>query len=268
MKLLIVSDLHSNPVGVQAVWEKERDADIICAAGDYSDYGPDPVGAIRWVRSHEVQAVYGNHDHRVLKTWHEGKFREVPDGSFCWVHDNCCRIGPEEAAFLESLPQSLCFEADGIAYMMQHQYGPRYETIESRYHFDKYWAEHYTGRTVPGQPRRMIFGHTHRQMLVSFGEDALWFNPGSASYRRPDEPSKDAFYAVIEDGKIRFGHVPYEKADLNSEVERLKPRLRWDEYHVAHYFFGMREEDGADDEWMEMAKAHFSAENHKPLESG
>ena len=266
MKLLILSDLHSNPVGARAILDREPDVDAIYAAGDYSDYGPDPAGAIGWIREHGVRAVYGNHDHRVLKTWHEGTYMDVPDGSVCWVHHNCRLLTPGDAAFLESLPRSICFEADGIAYMMQHQYGPRYETIESQYHFDKYWAENYTGSVVPGQPRRMIFGHTHRQMLVRFGEDALWFNPGSASYRRPDEPSKDAFYAVVADGRIRFGHVPYEKASLNREVERMKPRLRWDEYHVAHYFFGMREEDGPDDEWMNMAREHFSAENHKPLQ--
>ena len=266
MKILIISDLHANPVGVRAIWEKEKDVDAVYAAGDYSDYGPDPSGAIGWIRDHGVHAVYGNHDQRVLKTLREGQYDAVADGSLCWVHRNCQLITPEEAGFLENLPRSISFEADGIAYLMQHQYGPRYEIIESRFHFDKYWAENYTGPARPGQKRRMIFGHTHRQMMVAFGEDALWFNPGSTSYRRPDEPSKDAFYAVIEDGEISFRHVPYEKAALNAEVEQLKPRLRWDEYHVAHYFFGVPESDGPDDAWVEMVKAHFSAENHKPLE--
>lgn len=265
MKLLIVSDLHANPQGIRAIWEKEKDADAIYAAGDYSDYGPDPVAAIGWIRDHGVHAVYGNHDKRVIKTYREGSYHDVPKDRYSWVHYNCQVMGESDVAFLESLPQHICFEADGIAYMIQHQYGPRYEIIESQYHFDKYWAENYTGPTRPGQERRMIFGHTHRQMIMQFA-NGLWLNPGSASYRRPDEPSKDAFYAVIKNGVISLRHTPYDAAPLNAVVEQLKP-VMWDaEYHVAHYFFGMTEADGPDDAWMEMAKAHFSKENHKPME--
>ena len=78
MKLLIVSDLHANPQGIRAIWEKEGNADAIYAAGDYSDYGPDPVAAIGWIRDHGVHAVYGNHDKRVLKTYRAGDYHDIP----------------------------------------------------------------------------------------------------------------------------------------------------------------------------------------------
>ncbi len=89
----------------------------------------------------------------------------------------------------------------------------------------------------------MIFGHSHRQGILQFS-DGLWLNPGSASYRRPDEPSKDAFYAVIENGVISLRHTPYDASPLNAVTESLRDELAEGEYRVAHFFFGMTEADG------------------------
>ena len=44
MKALIISDIHSNIYGLEAVYKKEKDSDIIYCAGDLVDYGPFPKG--------------------------------------------------------------------------------------------------------------------------------------------------------------------------------------------------------------------------------
>ncbi len=257
MKLLIISDLHANAEGVRAILAQEKDVDAIYGAGDYVDYGPDPCGSIAWVREYGVRAVHGNHDHRLIRTWNENRFRGLPKDEKWWVHYNCELLSQEEVDWLTALPTHLCFEADGIAYLMQHQYGERYEIIESQFHFDEYWDRHYTLPMKPGQPRRMIFGHSHRQAMTVFPDGSLWLNPGSASYRRPDEPSKDAFYAVIEDGEISFRHVPYDRAWLFAETVRLRPTMKEEEYHVAEFFFGWQESDGPDYPWLAFIKDHF-----------
>ena len=250
MKLLIISDLHSNVEGVKAIWAKESDADAVYMAGDQVDYGTDPVATIDWVRSHGVHCVRGNHDDRLLRVWSEGRYAQMDPEHFAWVHHNCCRLDEERIAYLRGLPMHLSFIADGYAYLMTHRYGDAYQIIESRYHFDRYWEEHFDLAGAEGLPRRMIFGHSHRQQIMCFGEDRLWLNPGSASYRRPDEPSKDAFYARITDGKITLHHVTYDRRPLYEEARRVRPMMMDDEWRVADFFFGWREEDGPDTAWI------------------
>lgn len=58
----------------------------------------------------------------------------------------------------------------------------------------------------------MIFGHTHRRCVHQLEDDALWLNPGSVSYRRPDDHDKRAHYMIIEDGRILFRAVAYDRS--------------------------------------------------------
>ena len=58
----------------------------------------------------------------------------------------------------------------------------------------------------------MIFGHSHRQCEHILQGDRLWLNPGSISYRRPDDPDKSAQYMLIEDGEISFRSCPYDRS--------------------------------------------------------
>lgn len=49
MKALILSDIHSNIYALEAIWNKERDSDLILCAGDLVDYGPFPQEVLAWV---------------------------------------------------------------------------------------------------------------------------------------------------------------------------------------------------------------------------
>lgn len=249
MKLLILSDLHSNVEGVRAILKAEGRADAIYAAGDLVDYGTDPAGTIAWVRENGVRCVRGNHDDRLIGIYRQGGYEGLPRERYAWVHHNCERLSPCDVDFLESLPAHLSFTADGFEYLMSHRCGEGYATIDSQYHFERYWEEHFSLPHAPGAQRRMIFGHSHRQLVQRHDDRSLWLNPGSASYRRPDEPSKDAFYAVIEDGAISLRHVPYDRAPLAREVQRVRPFLMPEEWHVANFFFCQSEADGPDTPW-------------------
>ncbi len=52
-----------------------------------------------------------------------------------------------------------------------------------------------------------------------------WLNPGSASYRRPDDPDKTAHYATITDGEIRLKQIPY---DRKPQFEKAKEFINTD----------------------------------------
>lgn len=278
MKILIISDMHSNPEALRSIMKAEGRADRIYFAGDFVDYGPDPSGAVKLAESLEIQGVCGNHDRRLVRVFDSEEYREsnttgrmdsvygpvkIDAPNIRWVDLNCGRareistgtclstVDADDLQFLRSLPRTMSFTADGIAYLMSHQYDDGYGTIQTQYHFDKFWDEHFDLAGCEGMPRRMIFGHTHRQLVVKISEDRLWMNPGSISYRRPDDPSKDAFYIAISDGIIEMKHVPYQRDELYKAVLAAKPMLHPDELRVAEFFFGKDETDGPDFEWLD-----------------
>ena len=219
MKLLIISDIHANVTALEAVLRDAGAVDDVYCAGDYVDYGTDPREAIAWVKSHGVHCVIGNHDRHLLQVRRSGEV-EAFRGTrrWKWVHDNCARMAEEDFAFLESLPEHLSFTADGFDYVMQHQMKDgSYDVPESLQAFDACWEQWYSG-PASSRPRRMIFGHTHRRCVHQLDNGALWLNPGSVSYRRPDDDDKRAHYMVIEDGRICFRAVPYERGAMLGRV--------------------------------------------------
>lgn len=164
--------------------------------------------------------------------------KNVEDGKYKWVHYNCEQLNNQGIRWLKQLPETAYFEADGWKYGIAHQYDSGYGTIESRYAFDKYWAEHYGTDNVGN--RRLIFGHTHRQCIHILGDGMEWLNPGSASYRRPDDPDKTAHYATITDGEIRLKQIPY---DRKPQFEKAKEFISTDkmmrtEIQDFMFFFG------------------------------
>ena len=86
----------------------------------------------------------------------------------------------------------------------------------------------------------MIFGHTHRQCIHTLGEGMEWINPGSISYRRPDDPDKTAHYAVILDGKIQLKSIAYDRTLQLAEAKRFlkNDRMMRTELQDFMFFFG------------------------------
>ena len=70
MKVLVVSDVHANIAALNTILEKEADYDILCCAGDYTDYGIYPTEVIERFRNlKNAHLVYGNHDLHVINTY-------------------------------------------------------------------------------------------------------------------------------------------------------------------------------------------------------
>lgn len=242
MKVLILSDIHANFTALQAVLQDAGQVDQIWCAGDLVDYGICPHETVAWFRTHEVQCVSGNHDRHLLHILQTGEteaYRGTP--MYKWVHDNCERVTPEDIHYLEQLPMHLSLQADGIAYLLQHQMmegSLAYQMPESLHAFDDFWQTWYTGSAC--DERRMIFGHTHRRCVHQLDDRVLWLNPGSVSYRRPDDPDKRAHYMTIEDGVIHFHAVSYDRSD---SLKRAMAYVRsggmmTTELQDAMFFFG------------------------------
>jgi putative phosphoesterase len=237
MKALIISDIHSNIVALEAIWKREKDSDVIYCAGDLVDYGPYPKEVIAWVREHRVICVKGNHDEKVVRLYRrQEELWSVADEERTWAHDNAQKLDEDDIAFLDGLPESVTFSIASTGYSMQHMYRD-YETIQSLHAYREFW-ERQTKEPIRSMPeKRLIFGHTHRRCVHYLSDDELWMNPGSVSYRRPDDPCKQAHYITITDGKIELKGINYDRSTLLQAT--LNTPLKYQgEREVALFFFG------------------------------
>jgi putative phosphoesterase len=213
MKILVISDLHSNIHALEAIWSKETDSDLICCGGDLVDYGPYPKEVLDWVRAHDVRVVMGNHDRAVARQYRQGRFLEtLPREDRRWVNHNISQLDEGDIAYLEGLPLISTFSADGYEYGLthMHQGDNGYGELKSLNQYEAFRQARFAGAPYS----RLIMGHTHRQGVHYLKDDLLWLNPGSVSYRRPDDPDKAAHYATITDGKISLGQVPFDHGHL------------------------------------------------------
>ena len=242
MRLLIISDIHSNLSALEAIASDAGSVDDIYCAGDFVDYGTDPCGAIRWVREHGVHCVIGNHDRHLIDIAGTDEARKLRGTDrWKWVHDNIEKMRPGDLEFLKALPVHIRFSADGADYILQHQMlDNSYAMPETVEQFDDCWTRWSGG---DAGVRRLIFGHTHRRCVHQLDDRRLWLNPGSASYRRRDENDKRAHYMLITGGRITFHAVEYDRSGMYAETleyER-KGTMAEDQIKVAKFFFGSDE---------------------------
>jgi len=222
MKTLLLSDVHANVVALEAIRAKERDADRIYCAGDLVDWGPFPREVIAWMQAHDVIGVRGNHDDVVIKRARSGEAAAAraaceAGGEITWMDHNASLLTETEIAYLEALPLARPIEIDGVTYGLTHLYRG-YEEIVSLAVFDEFSRTLFPGAARGEGVKRMIFGHTHRQAIRHLAEDRLWLNPGSISYRRPDDPDQTAHYALIEDGRLSLKRLDYDRRPVMEAV--------------------------------------------------
>jgi len=112
-----------------------------------------------------------------------------------------------------------------------------YQEIVSTTAFDEFCLDIFTANKAI-KITRLIFGHTHRQAVRYLSDDLLWLNPGSVSYRRPDDPDQSAHYATINDGVLSLKRASFDLRPLRRYVNGIS--LKESERDVAEWFFGYR----------------------------
>lgn len=162
MRILVISDIHSNLSALQAVLEKCGRYDAVWCLGDLVGYGPDPNECIAKVRSlPNLHCVLGNHDAAVLGRMNEATFNHEAGLAINWTRRV---LSAESQSFLTSLA-----ETDVIEDVTLVHGSPRNPVWE-------YLTDYPTAlQTFPFYKTRLCFvGHTH--------VPALWEeNPGEHS---------------------------------------------------------------------------------------
>ena len=101
MRFLILSDIHANWEGLQAVLDRAGGAyeQVLCC-GDVVGYGADPDLAAEWVRDHAAATVRGNHDKACAGLEDLEWFSPAARASALWTQ---ATMKPENLDYLRAL---------------------------------------------------------------------------------------------------------------------------------------------------------------------
>ncbi|NLI75068.1 MAG: hypothetical protein GX442_01345 [Candidatus Riflebacteria bacterium] len=240
MKVLVVSDIHSNWEAwqaVQAATQGETFDEIWCL-GDLTGYGPDPALCVEQFRGFpNLRAIMGNHDRVVAKV-------ESPVGfnphAIVAAYKNMARLNDEQARWLAANPQSLMV-APGIMLCHGSPVDPDEYLLTAQVATPSFTFMAEKGITLA------LFGHTHipsfyeweAEAGLSMDQDPLtgtWFtlhldgtrryliNPGSVGQPRDGNPL--AAFGILEltgeKACMSFQRVGYDIAAVQEKMRRDK----------------------------------------------
>lgn len=236
MRVLLVSDIHSNLEALQAVLEAapaERFDEVWCT-GDITGYGPNPSECVGFFRNlPHARIVLGNHDAVVA--------RLVPPLAFnphaiAAVRKNIESIEPEAAAWLSRLPKQLDL-GRGMALVHGSPLDPDEYLLSLELAIPSLSSMPGTGMKIA------FFGHTHlpafyvhdretdryieepvvadQDIRIDIRENRTWLvNPGSVGQPRDGDPR--AAFMDIDIGEniivIRSRRVYYKIATCQEKM--------------------------------------------------
>lgn len=235
MKTLILSDIHSNIDALLAIENKEKHWDELYVAGDIVDYGFYPREVIAWLKEHRAHVVAGNHDTNMLRLIDEQHPVNL-EQPYSFAEYNLSLLQKEDIEYLRALPMQLEFMLDGVPCLMTHYYTAGLDIVYNQTQFQAFWEQHVKQHPVDCPKKILLFGHTHRGAICNIGGGMTWLNPGSASYRRNDDPDKEASYMVSENGVLDIRHVPYPREQLYQKVQDFN--LTPSERRHGTFFYG------------------------------
>src|SRR3989304_3770497 len=104
MKVLVITDIHSNLAALRAVLEAAAPFDKVWCRGDMVGYGPEPNECVEMLAGLPLRATAGNHDLGALGKLPLQVFNPAARAALRWTADALTR---ESIQFLESLPRTL-----------------------------------------------------------------------------------------------------------------------------------------------------------------
>ena len=244
MRVLVVSDLHSNAEALRAVLShvRRKKFDAVACLGDFVGYGAEPNQVLDVMRTIKRTKFYirGNHD-RVSVGLGEGHgFNPAARAAADWTSTH---LSAPNRRFLEKLPLGPLRRGD---FLLCH--GSPHD--EDEYVFNEYHAAQIFETT---DAPIVLYGHTHLPVVFWIEENGkvrgasvqgdatvrldtghrFLGNPGSVGQPRDRNPR--ASCAIVDSDKMtaQFFRVPYNVRKTQSAILKaglpvvLANRLKW-----------------------------------------
>jgi predicted phosphodiesterase len=231
MRILVLSDLHSNVTALEAALSTaEGHWDLSVCLGDVVGYGPDPNEVTARLRELGTQTIRGNHDKAVTGLMVTDDFNPVAKAAVDWTR---AQLLPEHLTWLAGLPPGP-LATDGIVLV----HGALQD--EDEYVFTP--AQALDG-LLDSAASITFFGHTHHQGGFSYQDTQLevlqirprpsepfaalqieeprryLLNPGSIGQPRDGDPRAAFAIADLDHNIVEFWRVPY---DIGAVQERMR----------------------------------------------
>ena len=215
MRLLVLSDIHSNIVALKEVLRDAGNFDGALCAGDIVGYGPSPTECIELISERGFKCVTGNHDVAVTN----GNVSNFNPHAAKAVKINRNLLVIDHIAQLRSLPMHLTLNVKGFKVVAYHG-SPRDPLNEyifpivaaemAAYFFDM------TGADL------IVLGHTHVPYFQRFGSRVI-MNPGSIGQPRDGDPRASYIMLDFENSEISIVHkrVEYNIEKVASQMHNL-----------------------------------------------
>ena len=224
MKRALISDIHANLEGLEAVLADARDqgVDKFYCLGDVVGYGPNPRECIDLVRESCEICILGNHDQAAL--FDPEGFNQSAERAVFWTReelerrDGDAEVNAERWDFLGELPR--CRREETLLFVHGSARNPLNEYVfpEDVYNHRKMDALFqlvegacFQGHThVPGvftedrqffSPEEIEYRYTLRQ------EEKVMINVGSVGQPRDSDPR--SCYVILDESKVEFRRVDY-----------------------------------------------------------
>ena len=231
MRVLIVSDIHSNYVALETVLAVAGSFDQLWNLGDTIGYGPRPNECIATVSAADAVMIGGNHDLACLGKVDLSDFNPDARAANIW---NGQQLEPGNRAAIEVLPPTL--EVDE-RFLLAHG-SPREPVWE--YLLSLPQAEE---NFQLFEHQVCLIGHSHVPLIFRKHPDGTiegpalasadlllelapgyryFLNPGSVGQPRNQDPR--AHYALLDtdDGIVQFKRVEYDIAQTQRQMREAK----------------------------------------------
>ncbi len=196
MRLLIISDTHSNLAALEEVLDDAGSYDAAISAGDIVGYGPNPEECIDRLFFKGFRCVMGNHE-KAIATYETDWFNDDAQAA---IKLNREMLSQGSLKWLISLPTELRLEYDSLKIVIYH--GSPTEPLTSYIYPEdaKRLADRFlacTGSDI------VVLGHTHIPYAVK-RHGKLLLNPGSVG--QPRDGDSRASYLMLETEPLRVEH--------------------------------------------------------------
>ena len=238
MRYLILSDIHANWEGLQAVVEHARNKyDQVLCCGDLIGYGADPNAVTEWVRAHVTSVVRGNHDKASVGLDDLEWFNPVARAAAVWTQQ---QLTPENADYIRNLPKGPLmldgFEVVHGSPLDEDEYmlaaadaGLAFGYLDTPLTF--FGHTHVQGGFIWNRARVETIEKTpledERQTLELDPDCAYMINPGSVGQPRDGDPRAAYVLYNTEERFVIFYRLPYDVGNAQEKIRRagLPPML-------------------------------------------
>ncbi len=236
MRILIISDIHSNLVALNTVLSEAGTFDRLWCLGDVVGYGPEPNECIATLSKLDPLCLAGNHDWVVTDRLDPNEFNADARRAALWTRE---QLTVNNLDWLHSLPERVPTQLEKFTLVHGSPRHPVWEYVltptvarANFEHFDTPYC--LMGHThVP-----VVFRHNPNRRALStepfledtplvLGEERMMINPGSVGQPRDGDPRASFALLDTEANTLLHRRVEYDVSATQAKMQeaQLPPRL-------------------------------------------